>query len=318
MRFSTTIQREGMTNVVDSDVHSNGDSNVAGGLQSNAKSGARNAPARAGRGKDAGSGKRSSSGGFQLGDFNPQESLSAFLEANWIGVLALLSVVAVASMGFAAYDYWGRRTESKAEEALYKAQAPFIKKKEEFERARMKALMPGFAGLDEPNSATGRPPTGDLAKDYGSSVAELEQALAQHPKTRAGQQAAIDLVSLYLDYKQPEKALAAAEKAAPSAAAKDVMGALFLIALGDARAANGRCDSAIDAWNVILSEPRAAYLHAEATVKEGLCLESMKQPERAAELYRKATTDFGDSSAGQTAKSLLRALEMKTAPAKAG
>jgi predicted negative regulator of RcsB-dependent stress response len=243
--------------------------------------------------------------------FELQERLGAFLEANWTSVVAGLAVIAIGSLLYASYDYFTHRAEAKAEDALYLAESPYVKAKEGFDKAKMKALMPAFGESDESGAATAKPATGDLEKDYGSSVAGLEGVIDAYPKSHAAQQAGLDLASIYLDYKQPDKAAAAIVKATATASAKDVIGALALTALGDVRAAQGQCEAAIAAWKRILDEPRAAYLHGELTVKTGVCYENLKQNDKALEAYRKTTQDFGDTAAARTARSLMRAIELR-------
>lgn len=237
--------------------------------------------------------------------------LGAFLEANWSSLLGLLAAGGVVAVGLAGYEWLSHRGERQAEEAFYSAEANFMKTKEGFERAKMKALMPQFAPPPAAGQTESAPASGDLTKDYGPSIEAFESVVAQHPKSRAAQQAALHLAWAYSEYKQPEKALAAIEKTARHSSTGDLLGALTFLALGDARAATGQCAKAVEDWARIVGESGAGYLKGEAMVKSGVCYESMGDSAKASDMYRRASQEHAETSAGQTARSLLRAIELK-------
>lgn len=243
--------------------------------------------------------------------------VGAFVEANWMALLGALILVGVSAAGLAGYEFFAKRGESKADAALYAAEGAFVKAKEGFERAKMKALMPAFAPPAQPGAVESAPPSGDLAKDYGPSIEALEAVIKEYPKSQAAQQAALQLASVYGEYKQRDKALAVLETVSMRASTSNLLGALTMLALGDARAAAGQCDKAVAGWAALLSDAKASYVHGESALKSGICFETMNQTDKAAEMYRKASTDYSETSAGQTAKSLLRALELKTSTGKA-
>jgi TolA-binding protein len=62
----------------------------------------------------------------------------------------------------------------------------------------------------------------------------------------------------------------------------------------------------------VIDNKDIAFLHPDALLKSGVCLETLNQSDKARENYRKIVEDFGDTTAAQSAKTFLRALEAKT------
>lgn len=232
---------------------------------------------------------------------------------NWVEDNAKLFVVLIiiavlGGIAYASLQYVNRRQETQAQEAYYKAEAPFMKKKEEFERAKFKDFMPAEQAKAQPAAVAA---SGDLAKDYGSDLQGLETVAKEHAGTSAGAQAAILAGETYLTYKQPDKAIELAQIPATKLSASHTLGQLSRVLWGNALAAKGDCQTAISTWQPLLSESSAQHLKADISLRSGLCLEQMGQSERAMELYRQASTAAPESAAAGTAKGLLRALELK-------
>lgn len=238
-----------------------------------------------------------------------------WIEENSKVVVAVFIVGALGALGYLVMHYLGRHQEKTAQAAYYGVQAQFEKKRESFERAKMKALMPQFAPKDEAGKET-TPASGDLQKDYGTLVTDLEKIANDHRGTAGGSQAAILAAETYLDYKQPEKAVELAQIPAKQLSSDHLLNQLAKMLWGNALAAKGDCQAAVGVWQQVLDTSSAKYLHGDASLRSGLCFEQLGQNERAIEMYRKVTTDHADSAAGGTAKGLLRALELKAQPAK--
>lgn len=244
-----------------------------------------------------------------------QEAILGFWKFVEHNAGAFASVIVLALVAAAAYGIWnwfGARQERAAQRDYYKVEASYTKIKEGFDRAKYKSLMPPTAAKDEKPS---QPATGDLAKDYGTVPADLEKIARENAGTSAGAQAAILAADLYMTYKQPEKAISVAETAAKGMGKNTVLGGLSKMIWGSALAQKGACQDAVQVWQQVIDTSSASFLHADASLRAGLCYESLNQPDKARALYQKVTAD--ESTAAQTAKGLLRALDMKSAtPAK--
>lgn len=238
----------------------------------------------------------------------------SFLERNAKVVLALAIVAILAGLGYAGLQFVQSRQERVAQNAYYDAEKDYVKIRDGFDQARFRTLRPEVRP-DAPqaeDARTSAPATGDLEKDYGSVLAKLEAVALEHKGTAGGAQAAILVAETYLNYNQPDKAVEFARIPAESLPAGHVLGTLAKTLLGNAMAAKNDCQGAVRVWQQVLDAKSATYLHPEVSLRSGLCYESLNQPDKAAEMYRKVIVDAADTTAGSTAKGLLRALEIKT------
>jgi predicted negative regulator of RcsB-dependent stress response len=232
--------------------------------------------------------------------------------AHWLEDHAKLvfSVIVIAIIGGIAYASWAgytKRHERLAQEAYYAAEAPFMTKREAFEKTKFKAFMPPDANDKTP----GETATGDLAKDYGSLMTGMETVAKDYAGTSGGGQAAIFVAQTYLDYKNPDKAAEFAQIPALKLSKDHTIAQLARILWGSALSAKDDCQQALSIWQPLLDTKSAEYLAADVNLRMGTCLEKLGQNDRAAEAYRNASK-AGESPAAQSAKSLLRSLEVKS------
>jgi predicted negative regulator of RcsB-dependent stress response len=233
---------------------------------------------------------------------------------------ALVVILVIGSLGYTVFNFVRSYQEKSAQEAFYTVEATYSKIKQGFDRAKYQKLMPN---TKENSADTSKVATGQLDQDYGSVIGELEKVAREHKGTAGGAEAALIAGQIYLEYKQPEKAIALHEATAKSLGSDKVLGGLVKIQWGSAMAAKGDCQAAIDVWQQVLGNKNVSYLHADAALRSGLCFESLNQDEKAMEMYRKASAEGGEQSpTAHTAKSFLRALEVKAkaqpAPQKQG
>jgi tetratricopeptide (TPR) repeat protein len=234
-------------------------------------------------------------------------------------IAALLVVAVLGGVGMIALQFLEKRQERSAQSDFYAVHSKFTELRDAYDRAKIEALMPGMTPPDATAAASEKKAaSGDLAKDYGSLMEEFETVAREHAGTSGGTQAALLASEIYLEYQQPEKALVVIEGAASKIGSKHVLKPLTEIAWGNALANKGDCQAAISHWQQVLDNPAATFVHADAGLRAGLCLEQMNQPEKAIEMYRKVTTEAPDSTAGRNAKGLLRALEIKQPVKEAG
>jgi len=227
---------------------------------------------------------------------------AAFGAAILVGLLVLT--------GFVLKGWWHGREERKAQESYYAVEAKFTKVKEGFDRAKMRALMPSLPKDDKtPQPAAA---TGDIEKDYGPVLRDLEKIAQTHAGTAAGAQAAILAAETYLNYGRPDQAAAVAGAASKSMSSGSLLGALVNVQYGSALAAKGDCEQAVKAWDQVLGNKAAKYLHADVSLREGLCYEQLNNATKALEMYQKTLAEAGaESPLASTAKGLSRALEAK-------
>ena len=226
-------------------------------------------------------------------------------------IVALLFIGAVAYVGM---DLLGRRADRKAADDLYKIEAQYLKLKEGFERAKAEAAQPKDAKKPETTEPAAVAASGDLQKDYGTVLPELEKVAEAHPGQAAGAQAAVIAADIYLEYKQPEKAVSVLDKVVEKQSSKELMYGVAHMLRGSALATKGDCNQAVTDWQKVIESQANKFLHPGALLKAGVCFENLKQNDKAAEMYRKVTQDHAESQAAQTAKTYLRAMESGLTP----
>jgi TolA-binding protein len=216
--------------------------------------------------------------------------------------------------------WFSGRKEVKAQDAYYEVEAKYAKLKEGFDRAKYKAAMPQMAPKDE--KSDDKAATGDLAKDYGSIVGDLEKVARDFAGTSAGAQAAILASDTFMTYQQPDKAAEIAQVATKAMDDRSMLAGLARMQLGAALATKGDCKEAVKVWGEVIANKSAAFLQGDASLRSGICFEALNEPQKAMEMYQKVSAEGPESSSATTAKGLLRALELKTkataAPAKQG
>lgn len=239
---------------------------------------------------------------------------------NWVEdnsklVVALIVVAILGGIGYVGFQFVAKRQEMQAQDAFYAAEAPFTKKREAFERSKYRAFMP--ADQLPPETEKDVAATGDLAKDYGTTLEALEKVAKDFPGTSAGAQAALLAGETYLSYKQPDKTVELGQLAATKLSSGHTLADLGRMMWGNALATKGDCTGAVGVWQPLLDQNKAAYLQSDVALRSGLCFEQMGQLDRAKELYQKATAAQPESGAATTAKGLLRAIELKSPTASA-
>lgn len=231
-----------------------------------------------------------------------------FVENNAKLIAALIVVAVLGGLGYVGFQYVQKRQERAASTAFYAVEARYTKLKDGFDRARLQNLMPGMAPKDSPDA---KPSTGNLEQDYGTVITDLEKVARDHAGTSAGAQAAILAAETYLAYNQPDKAIEIAQVPAKNMSGKNMLASLSKVMWGSALAAKGDCQTAVGIWQQVVETKQVGFLHPDVNLRTGICYEQMNQLDKAAEMYRKVTSEASESVAGQTAKGLLRAIEMK-------
>lgn len=238
------------------------------------------------------------------------------LEKNKAIVSGVVLLAMLGGLGYVGWDLYSVKKEKSAQEALYEVEKPFSDRREKYDQAKFAALS-AAAGQDVKvadlvKAGTAVIASGDLTKDYGNLIDDLEAFAKRYVGTAAGVQAALMAAETRLQYQQADQALATLEVSVQGTKANTLIGALSRMAIGNAQAASGKCDLALKSWESVLASKEQAFLHSEAALRAGLCLEKSGDKAKAQEMYRKASSESEKSSAAQTARSLLRALELGT------
>lgn len=238
-------------------------------------------------------------------------SFVEFLEKNKGLAIGVVTVAILVGVGVVGWDLISERKEKNAQEAFYAIEKDYTAKREKYDQAKFATLTGGK--IEEMIKAgTAIRASGDLTKDYGTLVEDLEAFASKNKGTTAAVQASLIAAETRLQYKQAEQALQTLETSVSSTKANSLVGVLARMAAGNAQAAAGKCDQALKSWEQVLAAKDFRFLHSEAALRAGLCLEKAGDKAKAIEMYRKASSESEKSTAAQTARSLLRALELGT------
>jgi predicted negative regulator of RcsB-dependent stress response len=215
-------------------------------------------------------------------------------------VTVILVAVAVIGAALGLKSYVDTKNEMTAETAYFPLEKAFLKKQSGYQAA----------AEPNPNKKEASPATakasGDFTKDYGPEAAALEQFISQYPNSNAAQIAALNLSAVQNEYQQFEAAQKTLEKV--NSTSSTFLAGLVASQLGNTKANRNDCAGAIEAWNKALSNPNAAFLKDTIRLKQGLCFEAMKNPEKAKSLYADVKKADKEGSLGHAAEKYSRLL----------
>lgn len=216
--------------------------------------------------------------------------LTAFVSKHRGAVIGVLLLGALSSAGIGIYVYYQDTVEASAQEALFQAR---------------KKLRP------ELSIPLGQQAPATTAKKLNDdSINELNQVMTKFPKSRAAVVAAIELSQAYLDENKGTDAVTAIKKVNPSVSSSDILYGIYKYQLGKALSASGQCDEAVSHLNAIAnSNGPASVFKSGALLQTGLCYESMKQTEKAIEIYERVSKEFSDGASADSARKYLRLLK---------
>lgn len=225
----------------------------------------------------------------------------------WIFVI---SIIFVAGLSYTLFNLVQSRREASAQSEYYVAKKSLTEAEKSFQPKVPEPPQSKDAkaakSKDEKNVETSKVKSGDINADYGGAVTALEGVIQKHPGSKAAAMAALDLSPLFFEYKQNDRALNILTIASKAVSKSDLLFGFVYLQLGAAQQANGKCEDAITSWKKVSDSKNHTFLHSEALLNEGLCLESLGQKDKAVDVYRKVSQDFGDTDAGKSAKNYLR------------
>ena len=227
---------------------------------------------------------------------------------------AILIIFIVSVVGGSAYVLKNKADASKEMDAfnkLYVITKVYQSKKVDFEEAKAQE-----SGKKTPTDKTEKDPkkvytkaTGDMNKDYGDIVKQLEDFVSSNSGKNASGEAALVLSEIYEDYKQPEKAAAVITKALSSWSSKGLLFQVLNVRAGDLWAANNNCDKAVGYWQKIATAE--TFVSQQAQLKLGVCFQELGRIEEAKTWLNKVKSKTPNSTEGFSAKRYLRYIQFK-------
>ncbi|MCB0379294.1 MAG: hypothetical protein KDD33_12445 [Bdellovibrionales bacterium] len=241
---------------------------------------------------------------FDILDF--ASKASQVIEKNFKWILAVFVVVVIASSAWVAMKRMEASTEKEAFGELFKITKPYFEKKEEFEKATQQEQQkkPAKDKETKKDEKTFAKASGDLDKDFGDVVQNLEGFIKTAKHHKAASEAALILSDIYNEYKQPAKGAEALNQVLATWKGHDILFDVMQMRAGDLYASAKDCDKAIGHWTPIAK--KESFLSQQAQVKLGVCYQEIGNNDQALMWLQKAETQAPNSPEGFNAKRYLR------------
>jgi lipopolysaccharide biosynthesis regulator YciM len=249
---------------------------------------------------------------------NLTASLSKIIEVHFKKILVFFAIVIIAASAIVYKKSIDRANEKKAFNELYKITKNYDKKKADFTAAKEEIskkndkTKPAPKELETANKENKNlvPATGDMQKDYGTEVKELEDFLASHKAKNASGEAALILSDIYSEYGLAEKGAEVVSQTLSQWNDKNVLYYVMQMRSGDLFASLNQCDKAVNHWRSIAESD--SFIAEEAQLKMGVCLQEMGQYSEAKNWFEKIKAKSPNSTEGFNAKRYLRFIEFKS------
>lgn len=208
---------------------------------------------------------------------------------------AVVALIAIAVV-WTGYSMYQSKIEEEAQSEYFQVEKKILKKKTQFFQAKSQ------------KKSKEKPASGDLQKDYGSELAELEVVMKKHPSTVAGQLAAMSTIDIYNEYNAAQVGLEKVSLLADQEKGSGLFSGLLKLQLGNLYAQNQKCKEALNQWQPVLANSDWDFLHSRARLKMGVCYESLNKTELAKKMYQEVRAEAPNSSLGKMAATYLRTL----------
>lgn len=153
--------------------------------------------------------------------------------------------------------------------------------------------------------------SGDFEKDYGTLISGFKKVITDSPGTQAAIMSSLYLAQIYAENKKFGEGIAALTNSQLKYHEGKLLYGLAQMKLGQLFEQSGKCEDSISTWQRVLAYKELSYFHPEATLATAVCYETLKNVDKAQELYKKTHADFKNSPAGANAQKYLRLLSLK-------
>ncbi len=223
------------------------------------------------------------------------------------------------------------KKEVEAQAEYVHAEKAYVKKTTDFTEAqnKIKTLETELSGAKKPKDKKAPParsradiekeiaeakaklPTGDFEKDYTGLATGFKNIIQKYPHTQAAIMASLYLAQIYTENKKFTDGVATLSNSELKFRDGKLLYGLAHMKLGQLYEQTGQCQKSIETWAKVLSYKELSYFHPEATLASAVCYETLKNLDKAQELYKKTHADFKNSPAGASAQKYLRLMSLK-------
>lgn len=235
-------------------------------------------------------------------------SSGQFIEKNFKIALAVFVVAILAVSAFVMKQKMDAGKEKEAFGELYSITKVYQDKKTNFEQAKVEP--PKTDKKEAPKKDENLvKATGDMSKDYGDVVQQLESFIAKNKNLNATAEAALTLSEIYEEYKQPEKGAEIISQVLKDWSQTGLVTQVLQMRAGDLLASTNSCDKAVEYWQKIATGE--GFMSEQAQLKLGVCFQEIGRLEEAKTWFTKLSEKSPNSTEGFNAKRYLRYLQFK-------
>ncbi len=201
--------------------------------------------------------------------------MTNFIEKNIksIGIASALALVI--GLGFTFNNYQKTAHETKLQEQYFMIEVKLKKMKD----AQFKAIQESKAAAK----------TEAPAVSTAEIQAELEAFVTTAQKSVAGQMAALELAHILVTENKPEMAIEWLTKV--ETGSSNLTNLLVRMKKAQALSVANKCADAIAAWDKVVADSKAQFLHIEAKVNQALCYKSMNDLAKAEDVLMQIKTN---------------------------
>ncbi|MEM7645407.1 MAG: tetratricopeptide repeat protein [Pseudomonadota bacterium] len=252
---------------------------------------------------------------------------SKFIETHFKKALVIFGV---AIIGAGVWSYSASVAKQKQKDsfkALFAITKNYTKKKDDFAKAKQEAeaekskkddkqAKKGEEKKEDKKTSTLAQATGDITKDYGAEVEQLNQFISRYKDSKAAAEAALTLSEIYDEYDMPEKGAEILGTALKQNSEKDILYYVMQMRSGDLWASANNCEKAVSYWQVVAGSD--SFIGEQAQLKLGVCLQELGRYDEAKNWFEKIKAKSPNSAEGFSAKRYLRFIQFKEMHKEAG
>lgn len=238
------------------------------------------------------------------------DKVGQVLSDNWKPIAGALGILFLAGVGYTTSTAINKANELAAGEALFEVEQKIATIKTEHSKKQQDSIKDLLDKEDQDQEKIEARlkdvPELEFDRDFASLAQDVEQVIAQHESTQSAQMARIRLARLYIDYEKLDMAEAVLRQAATQAGKGTSVYGLSRTLLASVLSHKDQMDEAIGTLSEVLDDQSLSYLHSEVLLKLGVLNKEAGNTARAEEMFRRVTTEFGNTEAGKTAKNFLK------------
>ncbi len=253
-------------------------------------------------------------------DLKSPDAFMSFADrvASWIAERAkplgvIVGLIIVLAIGYTTLSMIQSSQEKTASAALFQ----FEKKIDEVKLAQAKRQRELIEKLSAPekeseekiNETIQSVPELDFERDFAVNAAAWGTTIKEYSNTQSAQLARIRLARLYLDYDKADLAEPVLRAAIDDSKKGTSTYGLARTMLASVLSYQDKIPEARELLQQVVDEPSLSYLHSEALLKLGVLNQEAGDSKLAEEMFRRVTTEFADTEAGETAKLYLRLIQ---------